>query len=102
MASAKFDALIEAVRYAADGQIELARIYERRGAAFSDCVLISRAELIARLKQGKKFMTGERRELWGGTFNTGKSVQLAARGDQPVIATSASAERDLLEGVPVF
>lgn len=38
---ARFDGVIEAVRYSPDGKIEVARAYERRGAAFSDHVLIT-------------------------------------------------------------
>jgi hypothetical protein len=99
MAKTKFDGLIEAVRYTTDGKIELVRAYERRGAAFSDHILINRAQLVERLKKGEKFVTGQRTEFWGGTFEaTTKSVSLA--GD--FISTSAANHRDLLEEVPVF
>ena len=42
-----------------DGSILLVRVYERRGATFSDRVLLSRQALLDRLKKGKKFVVGE-------------------------------------------
>ena len=101
MAKVKFDGLIEAVRYAPDGKIELVRAYERRGATFSDILLINRANLITRLKSGQKFVTGTRQEFLGSTFETTRIVQL--NGD--VITTLGSVNRgdtsrDQLEEVP--
>lgn len=94
----RFDGVIETVRYAPDGQIEVARAYERRGAAFSDHVLIGRAALVERLKQGKKFVTGQRKPNLGGMFEIGAGVVLA--GD--VITTQPGANHDFLDAVPVF
>lgn len=94
----RFDGVIEAVRYAPDGKIEFARAYERRGAAFSDHVLIGRAALVERLKQGKKFVVGQRKPNLGGMFETQASVVLA--GD--VITTRPGADHDFLDAVPVF
>ncbi len=94
----RFDGVIEAVRYAPDGKIEIVRAYERRGAAFSDHVLIGRAALLERLKNGKKFVTGKRKPNLGGMFETGVSIMLA--GD--FISTQPDANHDLLDAVPVF
>jgi acetyl-CoA carboxylase beta subunit len=94
----RFDGVIEAVRYASDGKIEVVRAYERRGAAFSDHVLIGRAALVERLKQGKKFVTGQRKPNLGGMFEIGASVAL--KGD--VITTQPDANHDFLDAVPVF
>lgn len=96
MAIIKFDVLIEAVRFAADGKIELVRAYERRGATFSDNILINRVDLINRIKSGQKLITGNRKEYLGSTFETLKIVQLA--GD--FITTNISSKKDLLESVP--
>ena len=74
----KFDAVIEAVRYK-NGQIVVVRAFERRGSAFSDRVLIDRKELLERLKDGKKFIVGRRKELMAGTFEEGKPVQVITR-----------------------
>ena len=96
MANMKFDGLIEAVRYDSDGKIELVRAYERRGATFSDVILINRANLVTRLKNGQKFVTGSRKEFLGSTFNAGKSVKLS--GD--VITTGNNVTQDQLDEVP--
>ena len=101
MALKKFDLLIEAVRYE-NGQISSVRAYERRGATFSDRVLIDRKDLVERLNKGKKMMTGQRKEFMASTFESGKPVQLVKGKAQEVIATRADAARDELEGVPVF
>ncbi len=95
---ARFDGVIEAVRYAPDGKIEFVRAYERRGAAFSDYVLIPRAALIERLQQGKKFVTGKRKENLGGMFETGAQVLFS----DGFITTRPGAGRDFLDDVPVL
>ena len=103
MAKTKFDGLIEAVRYAPDGKIELVRAYERRGATFSDSILIDRASLVTRLKNGQKIVTGTRKEFLGSTFEALKTVQLSAAADVifTIGATNRSAPgRDQLEEVP--
>ncbi|MEW5829797.1 MAG: hypothetical protein AB1846_12965 [Chloroflexota bacterium] len=102
MARPKFDGVIEAVRYDKDGRILLVRAYERRGAAFSDRVLIDRAKLLEKLKQGRKFFTGQRKEYWAGTFDLGKPVERLAFHDKEFITTSGQSGRDLLENIPLF
>jgi len=97
----KFDGIIEAVRYK-NGQIVTVRAYERRGTAFSDRILIERKELLERIKSGKKFLTGKRKEFWAGTFEEGKPVQVVNRDGRDFITTRKEAERDELEQVPVF
>lgn len=94
----RFDGVIEAVRYAPDGKITVVRAYERRGATFSDHVLIERAGLAERLNKGKKFVTGQRKAFLASTFETGASVILVGN----VITTNPGAEHDLLDTVPVF
>jgi hypothetical protein len=98
MASVKYDGIIEAVRYASDGKIELVRLYERRGAAFSDRVVLDRQTLVERLKKGQKFIVGQRKLLLASTFETAKSVQMLGE----VISTAQKTGRDLLEEVPLF
>ena len=97
----KYDGVIEAVRYK-DGQIEEVRAFERRGAAFSDRIMIPRQKLIDRLKNGKKFVVGQRKAFFAGTFETSKSVQLVSREGREFISTRSDAERDELEQAPVF
>lgn len=96
MAKIKFDGVIEAVRYAQDGKIEVVRAYERRGATFSDGIIIARADLVTRIKSGQKFVTGSRQEFMGSTFDTRKIVVI--NGD--AITTGTATTRDLLEEVP--
>lgn len=97
----KFDGVIEAVRYR-NGQIVVVRAFERRGTAFSDRVLIDRRELLERLKQGRKFIVGRRKELMAGTFEEGKPVQVISRDGREFISTNSQASADELEQAPVF
>jgi hypothetical protein len=97
----KFDGVIEAVRYK-DGQIDEVRAFERRGSAFSDRVMIPRQKLLERLKDGKKFVVGQRKQFFAGTFETGKPVQVVSRSGKDFISTRGDAERDELEQAPVF
>jgi hypothetical protein len=99
----KFDGVIEAVRYSPQGAISVVRAYERRGAAFSDHILLDRATLVQRLKKGQKFTTGQRVPFQGGVFYPGVAVRLVQHGGQDLlIAGSSSGEHDALEGVPIF
>ena len=97
----KFDGVIEAVRYK-NGKIEVVRAYERRGATFSDHVLIDRAALLERLKGGKRFVTGQRRELLASTFEVGKAVSLVGQNGGQVVTTAGQDRQDHLDGVPLF
>jgi hypothetical protein len=97
----KFDGVIEAVHYK-NGQIVNVRAYERRGSAFSDSMLIDRKDLLERIKSGKRFVVGVRKEFWAGSFDESKAVQLVTRNGKDFIATRAEAEHDELESAPVF
>jgi hypothetical protein len=97
----KFDGIVEAVRYT-DGQIQFVRAFERRGATFSDRVLIERHELLERLKKGKRFVTGQRKQLLASTFEQGKPLQIVKRDGQEFVSTRENGDHDELEQVPVF
>jgi len=97
----KFDGIIEAVHYK-NGQIVTVRAYERRGAAFSDRVLINRKELLERIKVGKQFVIGTRTEFLAGTFEAGKSVRVINRDGKEFLSTRDQAEHDELEPAPLF
>ena len=98
----KFDGVIEAVRYK-DGEIEVVRAFERRGAAFSDRIMVPRHELLERLKKGRKFVVGKRKEFLAGTFDVlDKPVQIVERDGKEIIATRPDADHDELEQAPVF
>jgi hypothetical protein len=98
----KFDGVIEAVRYK-NGQIAVVRAFERRGASFSDRILIPRKELLERLKKGQKFVIGKRREFLAGTFEVQEQpVQVLNHDGREVISTNPHADQDELEQAPVF
>ena len=97
----KFYGVIEAVRFK-DGQIVEVRAFERRGAAFSDRIMIPREMLLDRLKDGKKFVVGQRTEFLAGTFEAGKPVQVVSHNGNEFISTRSDGERDELEQVPFF
>jgi len=99
--AAKYDGVVEAVRYKG-GQIQWVRAYERRGPTFSDLLLLPRKDLIERLKQGKKFVTGRRTELLASTFEVDKPLQVSKSNSHEIVATRAGATQDELEGLPVF
>ena len=104
MARKIYDGVIEVVRYTPEGKISEVRIYERRGPTFSDRVLLSRMELLQRLRSGKKFGVGTRVERMASTFKVSSAVRLAGtRGQEAILAGGAkSTERDNLQGVPLF
>ena len=97
----KFDGIIEAVHYK-NGQIVTVRAYERRGATFSDRVLIERKDLLERIKSGKKFLIGSRKEYLASTFEVGKPVLVVNRDGRDFLSTREGADRDELENVPVL
>jgi len=98
----KFDGVIEAVRYK-NGQIEVVRAFERRGATFSDRIMVARNELLERLKKGQKFVIGKRREFLASTFDLqDKPLQVLDRNGKDIIATRPDADHDELEQAPVF
>ncbi|MRR10451.1 hypothetical protein EG831_10350 [bacterium] len=99
MAAVKVHAVIEAVRYSPQGEIELVRLYERRGATFSDSILVNRGELVRRLKSGKVIATGRRQTYQGSVFDIGTRV--VQRGER-IVAGDGSSGRDQLGSVPLF
>ena len=99
----KIDGVIEAVRYNRNGQIALVRAYERRGVTYSDRVLLDRATLLERLKAGKKFSTGQRKEFLASTFEFGKAVKTVSKNGKDIITTREdTANHDELEETPAF
>ena len=98
----KFDGVIEAVRYK-DGKIEVVRAFERRGSAFTDRVMLNRKEFLDKLKKGKKYLVGQRKEFLAGTFDVQeKPVQVIGKDGQEIISTRSGADHDELEQAPVF
>jgi hypothetical protein len=99
MARPKFDGVIEAVRYSTDGNLSVARGYERHGAVWSDRIIFPRQELVDRLKQGRRFVTGVRKTYLGSVFETGSAVHY--KNDHILVDDKASSH-DLIPGVGIF
>jgi len=99
MARLKVDGIIEAVRYASNGKINVVRAYERRGAAWSDHVLLERRDLVEKLNKGKRFVIGRRKPYLGSLFETGAAVRVVG---EHVVSEDLTAARDQLAGVPTF
>jgi hypothetical protein len=97
----KVDGVIEAVHYK-NGQIQAVRVYERRGATFSDRIMLTRQELLERIKKGRQFVIGQRKPFLASTFEEGKPVQVLSRDGKEIISTRKDAEHDELEQAPVF
>ncbi len=103
MAKIKFEGVIEAVHYGADGQVAWVRAYERRGPTFSDRVLLDRASLVGRLQAHQRLVVGRRKPLWASTFETSSSVQLIRKaGRELIVAGEVAADHDFLDGVPLI
>ena len=103
MAKQKIDGVIEAVHYRPDGQVDWVRVYLRRGSAWSDRLILTRADLIKAIKAGKKMMIGQRVEFMAGTFDVSAPVSITGRDGQEFLSTSTTvSDRDQLEGAPVL
>ena len=99
MARIKIDGVVETVRYAPDGLISLVRVYLRRGAVWSDQLLLNRSELIAHLSGGKHYVTGARKPALGSVFETGLAIELSGGH---IVTGGQPDGRDRLAGISVF
>jgi hypothetical protein len=103
MGKLKIDGVIEGVRYKPNGEVEWVRAYERRGATYSDHLLLKRDVLIQKLKSGKKFMAGSRTPLLASTFEVTSPVRLIKAGERDILVTGdLPSSQDRLEGIPVI
>ncbi len=103
MAKVKYDGVIEAVHYNADGQVDWVRGYLRRGAVFSDRVLLDRQQLIDDLKAGKNYLVGKRSHLMGATFEVSHPLRVVdANSEDILVVGETKADHDHLEGVPII
>jgi len=101
MKKKKIDGVIETVHYSPDGQIAYVRAYQRRGASFSDVVLIKRDDLVRLLNSGEQYYTGERVYAMGTEFKTFERLQVVPSPDGNVILTAANGARDDLGMTPL-
>ena len=103
MAKQKYDGIIESVRVDQDGQLEFARLYERRGGIFLDYVLVKRDDLIQRLKENKKIYSGKRVKYQGSSFEVNEPLNLiASQGQDVLVLGTGKAAHDDLKGLPRF
>jgi hypothetical protein len=103
MGKPKFDGVVECVHYKPNGEVDWVRAYERRGATFSDYVLIPRQALIQKLKAGKKFVVGKRVADMASTFNVTAPLRVTNSGGKDIlVANDHPSDQDHLPGVPVF
>ncbi len=103
MAKNKFDSVVEAIRVDNDGQLLLARLYDRRGVIFSDHKLVKREDLINRLKEGKTILCGSRTHFKGSEFDTGQTLRLVTNNGNPVLVIGdGTPQQDQLTGLPRF
>jgi len=103
MAKSKLDGVVEAVHYKPNGEVDWVRAYVRRGATWSDHVLVEREELIKRLNSGKRYLVGQRIPLNASTFEVTTPLRvIQVGGREYMVAGQIQAERDLLDGVPLI
>jgi hypothetical protein len=77
----------------------LVRGYERRGATYSDRVLLERAALVERLKKKQRVAVGARVKLMASTFDVTAEVRYEAGRD--VVTSAAEGAQDKLNA-PLF
>jgi hypothetical protein len=103
MARINYDGVLEAAHFKSDGQLDWVRVYQRRGAVFSDRILLKRTDFIEQLKAGKRYVVGERIHNLGAKFNVDQPVHLQERDGRQVIAVGATKPgADDLTGVPII
>ena len=97
------DIIIEAARLKPNGQLDYVRAYQRRGATYSDCVLLTRSELLEQLLKGKAVATGQRTNLLASTFINITQVRVVPSADRFIITSgSLRATQDELPEVPTL
>jgi len=90
MNSNKADLIIETVHHKHNGQIDFVRAYQKRGSAYSDCLLVKRQELVKMLAKGMKVVTGQRIHLMGNSFSGLIPVSLFTMDNKSLIMTVGS------------
>jgi hypothetical protein len=103
MASPKYDGVIEAIHFYANGQMDWVRVFLRRGPTFSDGILLDRPGLLALLKDGKRFWIGQRLARLASTFKLAEPLHLVTYHNEDfLVVGDRQAEHDFLEGIPVI
>ncbi len=99
----KVDLIIEAAHFKPDGYIDKVRAYVRWGPTFSDCVLVSRSQLIQDIQKGKEVATGQRIPRLASTFIDLKPLGLYTKANREfVTAKGLSTDWDYLNDIPTL
>ena len=99
----KVDLIIEAAHFKPNGYIENVRAYVRRGPTYSDCVLLSRAELINNIRMGKRVATGQRVPRMASTFIDLIPISVIKKAEHIFITSNDfTNERDYLNNIPTL
>ena len=99
----KFDGVVVAVHYKSDGEVDWVRTFLRRGAVFSDYIMLDRQTLIEHINSGKKYFTGQRQKYYGARFDLGDPVNVVKKnGKEILVVGNKQAEQDDLTPVGVI
>ena len=103
MTRPEYDGVVEGVRYKPDGEVDWVRLYLRRGAAFSDHVILPRQKVVELIKSGKKLVAGQRIPYMAGTFEVTRPLRILQQdGKELLLSGGVQTEHDYLEGVPII
>jgi hypothetical protein len=103
MKKTTYDGVIEAVHYDENGQVAWVRAYERRGAVWSDVVLLDRPTLLEQMKAGKQFFIGQRILYMGSSFEVSQPVRIIeVDGKELLVSGDPTGPQDCLEGAPII
>ncbi len=99
----KADMVVVAARYdAADGRLLRAQAYQRRGAVWSDLVLVDRDDLLERLQLRRRVYAGAVDPGLPGDFSVRGRLRLQEGNGRAVVTLGTAPNgRDEL-GVPIF
>lgn len=97
----RVDGVVDAAHFGPAGELLWVRAYERRGPTWSDRVLLDRQTLIDRLKDGKRFFIGKRKEFRASEFELGEAIRFReTRRGAVLLVGKGRAAGDRLGGLP--
>jgi hypothetical protein len=97
------DGVINAAHFDSDGHLLWVRAYERRGPTWSDHVLLDRPTLVQRLRAGKRFFVGKRKQFRASEFVLGTPLRLVNTRKGPILVAGKfdNPQQDSLKALPV-
>jgi hypothetical protein len=100
--SEKYDFMIEAIRLTISGQLESARLYQRRGSSYSDRIIFTRLQLLDQLTAGKRIAAGSRQPRLASTFTVIGEIVRCGKENPSLCLSDDPASADRLPGIPFF